>query len=94
MPAKVVGGFLEIAGGEMTQGERRQSRFNKVKTFIEANLRNPSKYAPEEELMVHSLKRGRKLMNAGDLKPERVKLLEKLFALQKKQTSKPIYIKV
>ena len=65
----------------MTQDERWQSRYDEVKAFIEANHRNPSKYAPEEKLMVHFLKRGRKLMNAGELKPERVKLFEKLLAL-------------
>ena len=65
----------------MTQDERWMARYNEVKTFIETNHRNPSKYYPEEKLMVHFLKRGRKLMNAGELKPERVKLFEKLLAL-------------
>lgn len=48
----------------MTQDERWQIRYNEVKTFIETNHRNPSKYYDEEKLMVHFLKRGRKLMNA------------------------------
>lgn len=56
-------------------------RYNEVKTFIEQNHRNPSKYAPEEKLMVHFLKRGRKLINAGELKEERVERFRELLAL-------------
>ncbi len=48
------------------EGERWQSKYDEVKAFIEANHRNPSKYAPEEKQMVHFLKRGRKQMNAGE----------------------------
>ena len=51
----------------MTQDERWLTRFNEVMTFIETNHRNPSKYFPEERLMVHFLKRGRKMVNAGEL---------------------------
>ena len=42
----------------MTQDERWMAKYSEVKSFIEANHRNPSKYAPEEKLMVHFLKRG------------------------------------
>jgi hypothetical protein len=48
----------------MTQDERWMTRYKEVVGFIEINHRNPSKYAPEEKLMVHFLKHGRKLMNA------------------------------
>ena len=48
----------------MDQETRWLTRYNEVKTFIETNKRNPSKYNPEEKLMVHFLKRGRQLMNA------------------------------
>ena len=51
----------------MTQDERWQIRYDEVKNFIEREHRNPSKYAPEERLMVHFLKRGRKMLNAGEL---------------------------
>lgn len=37
----------------MTQEERWMVRYNEVKGFIETNHRNPSKYNPEEMLMVH-----------------------------------------
>lgn len=52
-----------------------------MKTFIEENHRNPSKYAPEEKLMVHFLKRGRKLMNAGDMPEDRVEKIKELLVL-------------
>ncbi len=65
----------------MTQDERWLTRFNEVMTFIETNHRNPSKYNPEERLMCHFLKRNRKLINADELKEERVKKFEKLLAL-------------
>jgi len=56
----------------MTQDERWIERYSEVMTFIETNRRNPSKYVPEERLMVHFLKRCRKLMNAGEMKEERL----------------------
>ena len=51
----------------MTQEERWQRRYDEVKNFIETNKLNPSKYVAEERLMVHFLKRGRKMLNAGEL---------------------------
>ena len=47
----------------MTQDERWNIRYQEVKRFIETNKRNPSKYNPEERLMVHFLKRGRKMLS-------------------------------
>ena len=56
-------------------------RYNEVKNFIETNKRNPSKYYDGEKLMVHFLKRGRKLMNAGELAEPRMTLFKELLAL-------------
>lgn len=67
----------------MTQDERWLSRYNEVKSFIETNHRNPSKYNPEEMLMVHFLKRGRKLMNAGEMPEDRIEAFKKLQKLMK-----------
>lgn len=64
----------------MTQDERWLARYNEVKSFIEANHRNPSKYYDEEKLMVHFLKRNRKLMNAGKMKADRVGKFNGLLA--------------
>lgn len=65
----------------MTQDERWIMRYNVVKSFIEVNHRNPSKYVPEERLMVHFMKRGRKLMNAGELKEPRLSMFKELLEL-------------
>ena len=65
----------------MTQKEKWLSNYNEVKTFIETNHRNLSKYDLEERRLYTWMKHNRKQMNAGELKPERVKLFEKLLAL-------------
>lgn len=57
-------------------------RYNEVKSFIKTNHRNPSKYAPEEKLMVHFLKRGRKLMNAGEMPGSRLRMFHELLELR------------
>jgi hypothetical protein len=49
--------------------------------FNESNHRNPSKYVAEEKLMVHFLKRGRKLLNAGGLAEPRLSQFLKLMEL-------------
>lgn len=59
-------------------------RYNEVKTFIEREHRNPSKYAPEELLMLHFLKRGRKMLNAEELKEPRLGLFKELLELSEK----------
>ena len=68
----------------MTQDERWMTRYNEVKSFVEGNHRNPSKYIPEEKLLVHFLKRGRKLMNAGELKEPRLGMFKELLLLCEK----------
>ena len=75
----------------MTQDERWMARYNEVKTFIETNHRNPSKYYDEEKLMVHFLKRGRKLMNAGELQEPRLSMFKELLALSEKYKRKNQY---
>ena len=68
----------------MTQDERWTLKYNEVVEFIQSNHRNPSKYVLEEKLMVHFLKRGRKLMNAGELKEPRLELFKELIELSEK----------
>ena len=65
----------------MTQDERWLAKYNEVKAFIETNKRNPSKYTPEERLMIHFLKRGRKLMNANELQEPRLSKFKELLEL-------------
>lgn len=76
----------------MTQDERWMVRYNEVKYFIETNHRNPSKYYDEEKLMVHFLKRGRKLMNAGELAEPRLGMFRELLALSEQYRRKNQYI--
>lgn len=64
----------------MTQDERWQVRFEEVKSFIEANHRNPSRHRIEEHLMLNFVKHNRKLMNKGEMKAERVEAFKKLLA--------------
>lgn len=68
----------------MTQDDRWQKRYEEVKTFIETNKRNPSKHRIEERLMVHFLKRGRKMLNAGELAEPRFSQFLELLELSNK----------
>ena len=65
----------------MDQETRWLTRYNEVMVFIESNHRNPSKYAGEERRMLHFMKRGRKMINAGELKEPRLSLFKELLAL-------------
>lgn len=64
----------------MKQDERWLARYKEMKTFIETNKRNPSKYRMEHDIL-NWLKANRKLINAGKMKPERIKMFEELLAL-------------
>jgi hypothetical protein len=71
------------AGGQegMTQDEKWMKNYEDVVGFIEANHRNPSRHRIEEHNMLNWLKASRKLINAGKMKPERVKKFEELQEL-------------
>ena len=76
----------------MTQDERWVIRYNEVKTFIEEHHRNPSKYNPDEMLMVHFMKRNRKLMNADVLVDPRLGMFRELLELSEEYRRKNQYI--
>ena len=65
----------------MRQDERWLVRYNELKTFIETNKRNPSKHRMEEHDMLNWLKANRKVINAGKMKLERIKLFKELLTL-------------
>lgn len=65
----------------MTQDEKWLTRYNEVMDFIKTNKRNPSKHRIEEHDMLNWIKHQRKLLNAGQLKAERVEMFMKLLAL-------------
>ena len=76
----------------MDQDTRWLTRYNEVRSFIETNHRNPSKYYPEEKLMVHFLKRNRKLMNAGELQEPRLGMFKELLVSCEKYKRKNQYV--
>lgn len=65
----------------MDQETRWLMRYNEVKRFIEENKRNPSRHRIEEHDMLNWVKQQRKLVNAGELKPDRIEQFKELLAL-------------
>lgn len=76
----------------MTQEERWLTRYNEVVTFIDTNKRNPSKHDEGERgQYLNWLKANRKAMNAGKMKPERVKKFRKLLEMMERYRRKNQY---
>lgn len=67
--------FLNV----MTQDESWLANWKELIDFIDANKRRPSKYVDEQRGMRNWWKHQQKLMNAGELKEERVGLFMKLL---------------
>ena len=63
----------------MKQSEKWLTKYNEVINFIETNHRNPSRHRIEEHDMLNWVKHQRKLMNAGEMKPERIEKFKKLM---------------
>lgn len=76
---------------EMTQEERWEAKYNEVMLFIKKNGRNLSKYNLEERQLYTWLKHQRKVMNAGDMRPERQVLFNQLLELGEKYRRKNQY---
>lgn len=72
----------------MDQETRWLNKYNEVKTFIETNKRNPSKFVPEERGLRNWWKHQQKLVNAGELKPERMEKFKELLELGEKYKHK------
>lgn len=64
-----------------TQDEKWMKNYVEVVGFIKKNHRNPSKHRIEEHNMLNWLKACRKMINAGKMRPERVKKFEELQEL-------------
>lgn len=64
----------------MTQDEKWLLKYNEVKSFIETNKRNPSKFIPEERGLRNWVRHQQKLVNKDDLKSERVEKYKELLA--------------
>ena len=65
----------------MTQDERWLFKFNEVRSFIETNKRNPSKFIPEERGLRNWVRLQQKLVNKDELKEDRKELFKKLVEL-------------
>ena len=57
------------------------ARYNEVIGFLEENHRNPSRHRIEEHDHLNWLKANRKVMNAGNMKPERMEKFRKLLEM-------------
>lgn len=68
----------------MTQDQLWINRYVDIRDFMEANHRKPSKHFPEERDMHNWWKHNKKLMNAGELKSERIPLMQRLLELGEK----------
>ena len=66
----------------MTQDEKWMAKYNEVKTFIEANKRNHSKYDDTERgLYCNWIRHNRKLLKTGQLKEDRVEKFNELLSM-------------
>ena len=75
----------------MTQDEQWIAKWQEVIDFMETYHRNPSKHHIEEHLMLNWIKHNRKLMNAGKMKEERVKLFRELLNIGERYRRKNQY---
>lgn len=75
----------------MTQDELWLAKWQEVIDFMETYHRNPSKHRIEEHLMLNWIKHNRKLMNAGRMKEERVKLFRELLNIGERYRRKNQY---
>ena len=76
-----VAAYDTIMNNEMTQDERWMVRYEEAMRFLQENHWKPSRYVAEERDLRNWWKATKKKMNAGELKPERVELFERLLAL-------------
>ena len=80
----------------MTQEERWLQQWQTVMDFMEANKRRPSKFIDEERAMRNWWKHQQKLLNAGELKHDRIEkfneLIEELAERAREEQKKPMDI--
>ena len=68
----------------MTQDERWLQQWQTIMDFMEANKRRPSKFVDEERGMRNWRKHQQKLLNAGELKTNRLEKFNELLKLGEK----------
>ena len=75
----------------MLQDELWMAKWREVMSFITENCRNLSKYNLEERRLYTWLKHQRKVMNAGEMKEERITPFKKLLELSERYRRKNQY---
>lgn len=75
----------------MTQDERWMAQWKEVMAFMEANKRRPSKFVDEERGMRNWWKHQQKLLNAGELKEERIEKFNELLEMGERYRRKNQY---
>ena len=68
----------------MTQDEKWLQQWQTVMDFMKVNNRRPSKFIDEERGLRNWWKHQQKLMNAGELKEDRVELFTELLEVGEK----------
>ena len=68
----------------MTQDELWLNKWQEAIDFLETNHRRPSKFVPEERDVRNWWKHNKKLLNAGEMKAERVAMFNQLLELGEK----------
>lgn len=68
----------------MTQDERWIQQWQTIMDFMEANKRRPSKFVDEERGMRNWWKHQQKLLNAGELKTNRLEKFNELLKQREK----------
>ena len=68
----------------MTQSELWFNKWQEAIDFLETNYRKPSSCIPKERNLRSWWKHNKKLMNAGELKLERVEVFKQLLELGEK----------
>ena len=64
----------------MTQEEKWRKNYAEVVEYMDTYHRNPSKHRVEDHQLLNWMKQQRKLMNKGELKPERMAAFKRLLA--------------
>ena len=64
----------------MTQEEKWRRNYAEVVRYMDTYHRNPSKHRVEDHLLLNWVKHQRKLLNRGELKPDRVEKFKRLLA--------------
>ena len=64
----------------MTQEEKWRKNYAEVVEYMDTYHRNPSKHRVEDHLLLNWMKHQRKLMNRGELKPDRAEKFKQLLA--------------